>query len=105
MVGGGDGAEGAVAHVGVAVAFDVEVSVGGAGGDAVAGGEAASPAGGDLVVAEFAVHGSEEVGEAVELSAGAVAPVDHGVVVTGSVGVPPAAEDLAVHREVVGDDV
>ena len=102
---GGDGAEGAVADIGVAVAVDVEGPVGGAGGDAVAGGEAASSAGGDLVVAEFAVHLAQEVGKAVELAAGGVAPVDHGVVVAVAVGVPPAAEDLAVHGQVITDDV
>jgi len=45
------------------------------------------------------------VGEAVELSSGGVALVDHGVVVAVAVGVPPAAEDVAVHGEVVVDDV
>ncbi len=48
---------------------------------------------------------AEEVGEAVELLAGGVAPVDHGVVETVLVGVPPAAEDVAVHLEVVAHDV
>ena len=65
---GGDGAEGAVADIGVAVAVDVEGPVGGAGGDAVAGGEAASSAGGDLVVAEFAVHMQRQVNEAREIA-------------------------------------
>ena len=39
------------------------------------------------------------------MPAGAVAPVDHGVVEAGAVGVPPAAEDVAVQGEVVVDDV
>ncbi len=45
------------------------------------------------------------MGEPVELSPGGVALVDHGVVLTVAVGVPPAAEDVAVHVHVVADDV
>ena len=104
-VDGDDGAEGAVADVGASVALDVQIAVRGAGGDAVADGEGSISAGPDLLVAEFAVHLAEEVGQAVELAAGAVATVDHRVIQSVSVGVPPVAEDVAVHGEVVADDV
>src|SRR5690606_31966107 len=97
--------EGAVADVGLGVAGDVQGAVGGAGGDAVADGEGSVAAGRYFVGPQFAVDSSEEVGEAVELAAGAVAPIDHRVLEADSVGVPPAAEDVAVHGEVVADDV
>ncbi len=81
------------------------MAVGGAGGDLVADGELAVAAGVDLLGSDLAVGPTEVVGEAVELAAGGVAAVDHGVVGPVAVAVPPAAKDVPVHGEVVADDV
>ncbi len=105
VVDGGHGAERPVADVGATVTLGVEVTVRGSSGDTVADGEVAVVAGDDLVGADLAVDLTELVGEAVQLAAGGVAPVDHRVVVAFVVGVPPAGEDVPVHGEVVVDDV
>lgn len=61
---GNDGAEGTVAHVGLAITVGVEVPVRGAGGDSVADGEPSLAAGDDLLFADLAVDLTEPVGEA-----------------------------------------
>lgn len=76
-----DGALSAVADVGLAVAVEVEVPGGAAGGDSVADAEAAAPGCHQLVLPHLAVGSEEGVGEAVEAVAGHVAAVDHRVVV------------------------
>ena len=102
---GDDGPKGTVADVRLALALGVQVPVGGAGGDAVADGESSVFAGDDLLGADLAVDLAEPVGEAVELPAGGVSSIDHRVVESVAVGVPPAAEDVAVHGQIVADDV
>lgn len=89
----------------MAVPAVVEVAVGGAGGDAVPNSEGATAARGDLIGPEFAVDPAKQMSEAVELAAGAVASVDHGVIEPDAVSVRPPGEDLPIHREVVVDDV
>ena len=102
---GDDGPEGPVADIGLAIAFGVQVPVGSAGGEAVADREPAFTTGDDLLGADLTVDLAKPVSEAVELASGGVASVDHGVVQPVTVGVPPAAEDVAIHGEVVVYDV
>ena len=102
---GEDGAEGAVANVGVGLSGWVEVAVGGSGDDAVTDGEATVTAGGDLVAADLTGGLEEPVGEPVELVAHGVAPVHDGMLEAGLVGGPPAGEGLAVEVKLVVDDV
>ena len=48
---------------------------------------------------------SDLAGEAVELAAGVVSPIDHGVVVAVEVGGPPALEHADVKADLVVGDV
>ncbi len=62
-------------------------------------------AGGDLVGADVAVDVKDGVGETVEVLTGVVASVDHRVIETVAVGVPPLGQYVAVEVEFVVDDV
>ena len=102
---GDDGAEGAVADVGVGAAGGWRSRSGARAMTRSPTEKRRSPLAVISSAADLAGGLEEPVGEPVELAAHGVAAVDHGVVVAGLVGGPPAVEDLAVEVELVVDDV